>query len=73
MDATKDYTMKRLPACDIDALVRLEGYAPHLLTPQDRHALRLHRAAMATTSRVPAVLACLVLALVILSAWGFAA
>ena len=65
--------MKRLPACDIDALIRLEGYAPHLLTPQDRHALRLHRAAMATTSRIPLVLACVALALSVLVVWGLAA
>jgi hypothetical protein len=65
--------MKRLPACDIDALIRLEGYAPHLLTPQDRYALRMHRAAMATTSRVPVALYAIAMGLLIIAAWGFAA
>jgi hypothetical protein len=64
---------KRLPACDIDALIRLEGYAPHLLTPQDRYALRAHRAAMATTSRVPVTLYAIALAMSILIIWGNAA
>ena len=60
-----------LPPCDIDALIGIERYAPHLLTPQDRHALRMHRAAMATTSRTLVILAVLALALAILAVWGF--
>ena len=32
---------------NIDALLKIESYAPHMLTPEDRRALRLYRAAPA--------------------------
>lgn len=31
-----------LPPCDIKTLQAIESYAPHLLTPADRYALRMH-------------------------------
>ncbi len=38
-------TRDPLPPCDIETLLKIEAHAPHLLTPHDRHCLRMHRAA----------------------------
>lgn len=54
------------PQCDIETLEKLEAYAPHWLTPADRHALRLHRAAPAIRSSVPVIVLAIGLALVVL-------
>ena len=59
-----------LPPCDIQTLQTIESYAPHLLTPADRYALRMHKAA-SVKRRVPVaalVLACSVAGAVALAA-----
>ena len=51
--------MQTLPPCDIEALRTIEAHAPHMLTPHDRHCLRMHRAAPAVRrGAVAIVLAC---------------
>lgn len=42
-----------LPPCDIQTLQAIESYAPHMLTPADRYALRMHRAAPVVRRGVP--------------------
>lgn len=64
---------QHLSPCDITALMQIETYAPHLLTPHDRHCLRMHKAAPAVHWGIPAALAAVIVALVILAAWGSAA
>ena len=54
------------PQCDVETLEKLEAYAPHWLTPADRYALRLHRAAPAVRRSVPAIVLAIGLALVVL-------
>lgn len=61
--------MTRLPPCDFETLKRIETYAPHMLTPQDRRCLRLHRAAPAVRAGVPLSLVATALALVALIVW----
>ncbi len=45
--------MKTLPPCDIETLRQIEAYAPHVLTPHDRHCLRMHNAAPAVRIATP--------------------
>lgn len=54
------------PPCDIEALQKIEAYAPHWLTPEDRRALRLHRAAPVVGYSVPVIVLAIGLALVVL-------
>lgn len=58
---------------DIETLLKLEAHAPHMLTPEDRHHLRLYRAAPVVQRTSYLGYACCALALAILAAWGIAA
>ena len=63
---------RTLPPCDIAALMRIEAYAPHMLTAHDRHCLRLHKAAPAVSrATILAPLVC-ALALILLAVLGAA-
>ena len=56
--------------CDIETIERIAAYAPHILTPEDRRALRMFREAPAVQRRSYLGVACCTLALGLLALIG---